>query len=116
MTNIIGGFYDDKCYLEISGHACREYDGEYGMPEETEGNPLVCAAISVLVMTALEKIKTFERDGAFICSSVTVESGYALFNFEVREEFSEEVRHCLETLMLGFELLEENYPDYISIA
>lgn len=117
MTCITGGFYDDKCYIEISGHACTEAGGGYGMPSDTgEGDPLACAAVSVLVMTALEKVKMLDSDGAFISSYVTVEPGYALFDLEIRAEYADELKHAIDTLMLGFELLEENYPDCVSVA
>ena len=117
MTCVTGGFYDEKCYFEISGHACSENDGSYGMPSEVgEGDPLACAAVSVLVMTALEKVRALDSDGAFISSYVTVEPGYACFDLETRAEYAEELRHAFDTLMLGFELLEENYPDCVSVA
>ncbi len=117
MTCVTGGFYDEKCYFEISGHACRENGGEYGMPTELDGGePLACAAVSVLVMTALEKVRALDSDGAFSSASVTVEPGYACFDLETREEYADEVRHAFDLILLGFELLEENYPDCVSVA
>ncbi len=117
MTNVTGGFYDDRCYFEISGHACRENDGVYGMPEEDNGeDALACAAVSILVMTALEKVKALDGEGAFSNASVTVEAGYACFDLEAREEYAEETRHIFDVIMLGFELLEENYPELVNVT
>lgn len=123
MTVITSSFYDDRCYLEISGHACPQDGDGYCMPYEgdegigyDEETGHVCAAVSVLVMTVTEKLRRFESDGAFISSDVTVEPGYACFELEVRHGFADEVRYLLDTIMLGFELLEENYPECVSVA
>lgn len=120
MTIITNSFYDDRCYLEISGHACPADGDGYCMPYEDDGSDgeteRACAAVSVLVMTVTEKLRRFESDGAFISSDVTVEPGYACFDLEIRRGYSDEIRNLLDTIMLGFELLEENYPDCVSVA
>lgn len=67
-------------------------------------------------MTALEKVRGLDGDGAFKNAAVTVEPGYACFDLETREEYADEVRHTFDVIMLGFELLEENYPDLVSVA
>lgn len=122
MTIITSSFYDDRCYLEISGHACPQDGDGYCMPCENEDYGYdeeaqrACAAVSVLVMTVTEKLRRFESDGAFISSEVTVEPGYACFDLEVRRGYADEIRYLLDTIMLGFELLEENYPECVNVA
>ena len=117
MTRVTGGFYDDKFYLEVSGHACEESGGVYVMPSAVgEGDEaLACAAVSILVFTAAERIARLDSEGAFYNSSVTVESGYCCFDLDVRDEYSDTLSAILDTLLTGFELLEENYPDLVSV-
>ena len=117
MTRVTGGFYDDKFYLEVSGHACEERDGVYEMPSclGDGDSDLACAAVSILVLTAAEKIARLDSEGAFYNSSVTVESGYCCFDLETRDEYSDTLSALLDTLIVGFELLEENYPDLVSV-
>ena len=115
MTVVTYGSYDDRCFFEVSGHACGE---EMRMPGENTvygESSLACAAASILVLTAAEKIDRMQSEGAFISSSVSIEDGYAGFDLEVREERSEELQVIFDTLVLGFELLEENYPDCVSV-
>jgi uncharacterized protein YsxB (DUF464 family) len=117
MTKVTGGFYDDRLYFEVSGHACEEDGGVYAMPEASgEGeSALACAAVSILVLTAAEKIGRLESEGAFYSSNITLESGYCCFDLEVREEYSETVSSILDLLTVGFELLEEHYPECVSV-
>ena len=117
MTRVTGGFYDDKFYLEVSGHACDENGGVYEMPSAAgEGDDaLACAAVSILVLTAAERIDRLDSEGAFYNSSVTVEYGYCCFDLDVRAEYSDTLSAILDTLLTGFELLEENYPDFVSV-
>ena len=117
MTRVTGGFYDDKFYLEVSGHACEESGGVYEMPSDAgEGDEaLACAAVSILVLTAAERLARLDSEGAFYNSSVTVESGYGCFDLDVRDEYSDTLSAILDTLLTGFELLEENYPDLVSV-
>ena len=117
MTRVTGGFYDEKFYLEVSGHACEESGGVYEMPSclGDDDSNLACAAVSILVLTAAEKIARLDSEGAFYNSSVTVESGYCCFDLDVRDEYADSLSALLDTLLVGFELLEENYPDLVSV-
>ena len=117
MTVVTSGCYNDRFYFEASGHACGE---QMRMPSgETIAvsgeDALACAAASILVLTATEKIERMQSEGAFTSSSITVEPGYAGFDLEVREDRCEELSVIFDTLLLGFELLEENYPDCVSV-
>lgn len=120
MTVISNSFYDDRCYLEISGHACPTEGDGYRMPNEggerNADEERACAAVSILVLTVTERLLRFESDGAFISSLVTVEPGYACFDLEIRRGFTDEIRDMIDTVMLGFELLEENYPECVSVG
>lgn len=117
MTVVTSGCYNDRYYFEASGHACSEEKRMPCIGEITESGDeaLACAAASILVLTATERIERMQSEGAFLSSSITVEPGYAGFDLEVREERGEELSVIFDTLLLGFELLEENYPDCVSV-
>ena len=117
MTVVTCANCDGRYFFEVSGHACPE---ELRMPYESEiadggEDALACAAASILVLTAAEKIGKMQSEGAFLSSSVNVEAGYAGFDIEVRDERADELEVIFDTLILGFELLEENYPDCVSV-
>lgn len=117
MTVVTSGYYNDRYFFEANGHACNE---EKKMPvsvdDEMAGEEaLACAAASILVLTATEKMERMQSEGAFLSSTITVEPGYAGFDIEVREDRAEELSVVFDTLILGFELLEENYPDCVSV-
>lgn len=117
VTVITGGCYNERYFFEASGHA---FGDEKSMPSgdtvnETGDGALACAAASILVLTAVEKIERMQSEGAFLSSSINVEPGYACLDVDVREERAEELAVIFDTLLLGFELLEENYPDCISV-
>ncbi len=117
MTVVTSGSYNERYFFEVSGHAVSE-DKKLPVGTEAEGtreDSLACAAVSILVLTAVEKIEEMQREGAFLNSSVTVEPGYAEFDLEVREDREDELGVIFDTLLLGFELLEENYPDCVSV-
>lgn len=117
MTVVTSGSYNDRYFFEASGHAVSE-DKRLTCGDETDGtgeDNLACAAASILVLTAVEKIERMQSEGAFLSSSITVEPGYAEFQLEVREEREEELSVIFDTLLLGFELLEENFPDCVSV-
>ena len=117
MTRVTSGFAGDRFYYEISGHACAESLGSYetSLSSEISEDGLVCAAVSILVLTASEKITRMDSEGAFYNSSITIESGYCCFDLEAREEYLDELSALFDLLNLGFELLEENYPQYVSV-
>lgn len=117
MTRVTSGFAGDRFYYEISGHACVESCGSYetSLSSETSEDGLVCAAVSILVLTAAERIALMESEGAFYSSSITIESGYCCFDLEARDEYASELSALFDLLTVGFQLLEENYPQHVSV-
>ncbi len=121
MTNITYAHCDGRIYLEISGHACPSGDGDsYNMPTSSEMSSgeqsLACAALSILVITITETLLRFESDGVFRSSSMTVDDGYACFDLELDYSESERISEILSPIIIGFELLEENYPEMIKVS
>ena len=44
-----------------------------------------------------------------------MESGYALFDLEPRDDSRERTEEIIEMLLSGFSLLEEHYPELIAV-
>jgi uncharacterized protein YsxB (DUF464 family) len=97
--------YNERLYFEAVGHAQGEQDGDK-----------VCAAISILMLSAAHRLKEMESNGDFYFSEITVENGYALFDIEPREDSRERVEEIVEILCAGITLLEENYPELVALT
>lgn len=112
MTKVIYGDYGGRFYFEASGHAVsEELISDHGCDEEESA--AVCAAISILVLAAAEKLGDMQSSGEIYNSSISVENGYACFDVTPREESEGKLFDIFDLLMTGFYLLEENYPDLI---
>ncbi|MBR2473919.1 MAG: ribosomal-processing cysteine protease Prp [Clostridia bacterium] len=117
MTKIVYGNYDDRFYFEASGHAVSDEVLNGCGCDETDisraDSDSVCAAISILVLAAAERLRELDSDGELIHFSDEVESGYACFDVTPRDYSTDSVKEIFELLMSGFSLLEENYPELI---
>lgn len=120
MTRISYGNYDDRFYFEASGHAVsEELFGGCGCDQTAlssggdEESRAACAAISILVLSAAERLRELDSIGSLTHLSAELESGYACFDVTHRGDTSETVAEIFEVLMAGFALLEENYPELV---
>lgn len=113
MTRIVYGSYDDRFYFEATGHAVSEelFDG-CGCDGSDES--AVCAAISMLVFTAVERLGEMDRNGDIARLVTEIEDGYACIDAQPRCGYAEAVGEVFSFLMTGFALLEENHPELIS--
>ena len=113
MTRIVYGSYDDRFYFEATGHAVSEelFDG-CGCDGSDES--AVCAAISILVLAAAERLGEMERSGEIARLVTEIEGGYACIDAQPRCGSAGSVGEVFSLLMSGFALLEENYPELIS--
>ncbi|MGL6197785.1 MAG: ribosomal-processing cysteine protease Prp [Lachnospiraceae bacterium] len=94
---------ESKCIgFRSEGHA------EY----EEQGQDIVCAAVSVLVINTINSIETF-TDDKFVINSA--ESGF--LDFRISGVPSPEASLLLNSMNLGLTEMEqdENYSDYIDI-
>ena len=113
MTRINYGDYGGRYYFEASGHAVSEsIIPDCGCDEKEQS--AVCAAISILVLCAAQRLQELNESGELIHFSAELESGYACFDVTSRDTSDEEVSRLFETVMCGMELLEENYPELLS--
>ena len=73
------------------------------------GLDVLCSAVSILCYTLAAALAKYEEEGKIVNFRKRIASG------EVHLEFSAEyLPEGIKTLMLGFGLLNENFPEYIT--
>ena len=82
-----------------------------GHAEYSEGNDIVCAAVSALVINCINSIETL-TDAQFTCDS-RQEDG--MISFRLGANPGEDARLLLRSLSLGLEEMESNYEAYIDV-
>lgn len=95
MTSIEYSINKNTIELTASGHA--------GFDEI--GKDIVCSAISILIQTLVAEMGNVADSYDF-----EMRGGYAWVKAE-----GDIVVHVLDTIITGFRLLEENYPEYIEV-
>lgn len=110
MTKVIFEEIGQRYFFEVSGHAVTGEDVE----AIGEGEA-VCAALSILILCAASRISEMDSRGDLISSHVSVESGYACFDIEPREDVIYAVKEMFDILLTGITLLEENFPALVCI-
>ncbi len=82
-----------------------------GHAEYAEGNDIVCAAVSALVINCINSVETL-TDAQFICEDCQ-EDG--MISFRLAGEAGEDAQLLLRSLALGLEEMERNYGAYIDV-
>lgn len=81
-----------------------------------KGADIVCAAASILTYTAAKLARDMERRGQLREKPlIRLKPGEAEVRFTPREDSRPRAEVGLETTLLGFRLLEEQYPRYIRV-
>ena len=102
MTNITVEKNGDRHILHIEGHA------GYG----THGNDIVCAAVSILGYTLLNELLIMEERKQVKNVSYEEDNGKLLIEFSGGDNA---VNTAYETILTGFEALQQNYSENISL-
>ena len=100
MTNITVEKKGDRHILHIEGHA------GYG----THGNDIVCAAVSILGYTWLNELLIMEERKQVKNVSYEEDNGKLLIEFSGGDNA---VNTAYETILTGFEALQQNYSENI---
>lgn len=87
--------------LDLCGHA-------HFAPK---GQDIVCAAVSVLALTAAAAL---QDEGERFYPRVVERPGALRIACEPAEGSRRACRRLLDTIWIGFELLAQEYPDYVS--
>ena len=95
----------ERTIISVEGHANH---GE-------EGKDTVCAAVSALVFTLCRVLSNYDKKGALKSFYHSVEKGSCQLDFAACDAFRDSVETAANTLFEGFLLLEENYPECVSV-
>ncbi|MBQ8525409.1 MAG: ribosomal-processing cysteine protease Prp [Clostridia bacterium] len=102
MTEITYTRYPKAC-LTINGHSDAV---------RTNGHDLCCAAVSMLVCTFMKRLEDLNlKDKAIYCGD-----GYARGEFTPRGKEARRGLEAIDTILTGFRLLREQYPENIIIT
>ena len=90
--------------IYITGHCANENSGS---AEAT----LVCAAMTTLAQTIAQNVFDSEDTGDTDIIDVTLRSGQAVISY-VKDD--DGLNTAVDGICKGFDMLEENYPEYVS--
>ena len=100
--------YQDKRGEYVGFKTC----GHAGFSDE--GQDIVCAAASVLVINTVNAIERFTQDNASLVS----DDPDGVIEYSIKERPSAEAELLLKTMVLGLEEMsdDENYAEYIDLT
>ena len=96
-------YYREHNRLTIQGHARSD---EYG-------RDLICAAASTLALTLSANVGHMARSGCIVDPVARLEAGDAEISCKPRIKYRDSVRQIFMSICAGFEILTEEYPEYI---
>lgn len=94
----------EYCGFKSLGHA--------GFAEE--GQDIVCAAVSILVINTINSIETYAKDSC----SVISDDRKGLIDYQLKDRPSKEAELLLKAMVLGLRQIadDENYARYIDLT
>ena len=97
----------NNCFsLEVHGHA----------GAAPKGMDIVCGAVSILTLTAAQAVLNLYDKGCLTAfPSVVLGNGNSLVAAVAVMEHAQVLRLTFETVMTGFFLLQEQYPEYVTV-
>ena len=96
----------DRFIVSVEGHA--------GYSEK--GEDVVCAAASVLAFTLYRAISLLDEEGEVSLFSHSISKGDAEFDFTVKERALEKAQAVVDSIMEGYLLLEDNFPECVRVV
>ena len=98
MTEISLTHSEGQILFSATGHACFA----------KKGKDIVCAGISALCISLLERIKALENEGDTEIKKCVISDGSLILHFTETKKAAE----CCKTVLCGFEAIANSYPDY----
>jgi len=95
----------DRFIVSVDGHAGYAPAGE----------DIICAAASALALTLIEASHRFDEDGALSHFSYSIDKGSVQLDMTVKDWAMERVEAVVDAVTGGFLMLEEHYPEYITV-
>ena len=105
MTRVFYREYYDRYLLIVEGHS--------GFGEK--GKDIVCSAVSILVYTLLNMLKDEESDNHLKLRREVINDGYFCVEVEPFDFSKQKITGLIETIIMGFSLLNEAYPENVKI-
>lgn len=99
-------YYREHNRLTVTGHAKSD---EYG-------KDLICASASILALTLGANVGNMADSGCVVDPVVKLEEGNAEISCKAKARYRESVRQTFMSVCVGFEILADKFPDYISYA
>lgn len=90
--------------VKITGHA----------ESAEKGKDLICASASILFYTLVENVDRMQRESKCKAQIKALE-GDAEVKVIASPDYHDEVTKVINTIMVGYEILAEEYPEYLSI-
>jgi len=103
-----------KFHAYPDGHLGMTVRGHAGFGEK--GQDIVCAAVSILVLTAAETAQRLYLRGHLTQAPETVlQEGFARVRLQPKPRFRQQARQALETVRTGMELLACSHPRHVRL-
>ena len=96
----------DRFIISIEGHA----------GAAPEGSDIVCSAASILALALAGAVERLDGEGEISHCSSSVSKGSVQLDFTVKERALEKARAIVDTVTDGYLMLEENYPEFVSVG
>lgn len=101
-------------YDKESGTIAMNVDGHAGQAEK--GRDLVCASASILAYTVAQYVEYVDKAGGIKAEPrIEIEDGHMLIVANPTEEYLAEVLNAFFVAEVGFNLLAQNYPQYVEL-
>lgn len=97
-------YYREHNRLTVKGHA----------RSDEPGRDLICAACSILTLTMAANVGHMAGSGCVTDAVTNLEEGNAEISCRPRARYRDSVKQTFMSVCVGFEILAEKYPDYIS--
>jgi uncharacterized protein YsxB (DUF464 family) len=92
--------------LTVKGHA----------RSNEAGKDLVCAGASTLTMAMAANVETMEKRGMLWKTQIRLESGDAEIQCNPKTNYKSVAALAMEAIVLGFDALAAQYPEYIRVV
>lgn len=97
-------YYREHSRVTVKGHA----------HSDEPGKDLVCAGVSALAFTLAENVGHMQQSGYVRDVTVKMDPGDCEIACRPKGKYTATVRMILEAVIVGFELLAANTPEYIT--
>lgn len=110
MTKIKINQTNSEFKIEIEGHA--GYGRKNCLPP---GCDIVCASVSTLAYTIMKRVQDMEKEKKVRIVTFICEPGKVVVHISAKKIYVSEMVWTMTTIQTAFQLLENTYPDYITV-